>query len=418
MSQNSLTEIIEQPEVIIDERGNFVMETNSFALWRFNMPLSLQQQRIFFWVFSMVGKDEPINAIATYKISIPEMSRYLNIDQKSFKRNITKVVSDFDEIDLHYNPPATVNVGDTILEKGFGVFDKISITKSEPNIIQVRLTPSFRERIIKMKKFHEIEYPIKTIMHIKSRYTTPLYTHLIALISIQREKLAMQGRPPQNRYTIALAAQELRDIMQFEGSTSKFNQSVLPSVMRDLDSTELAFDRDDPQVVKQGKTITEYIFHVKVITSTEAPIFVKSVLAEGVDSDIPGMDYIIGKLKLMGVADSFCKRVRFDNDRIRAWGNLLYSILPAHGGRSARYFNAAYTEDYYASCGKPIPYVFRCVTSDPECAWFTDGDEFIQALDNEYDRSGWDNSPSFTDEMYKHLMRTKEVSGKILPQRK
>ena len=415
MSESS-TEIKKIPTVVVSERGNFIMETNSFALRQFNVSLSLLQQRLFYWVFAMVKGDEPIEAQATYKVSMSQMAWVVGNSAKALKYNMKKVVDSMDELNLKYNPPIVLDSNENIMEKSFGVFDKVWISKDEPDAVQVRLTPSFREQVIKMKKQHDIEYPIKTIMQMESAYAIPLYIHLIALVSLEREKNAESGDVSSNYYTISITKENLFQVIGYNGVAGQFNRSILPVIMKNLKETELVFDGDDPEIVKDGRSVAKYVFHVRVATAIGNEIFTKTLLRPGTDNDIPPMDYILTKLKELKVNAPFIKRVRYDNDRVRAWSNYLYTLCNAKVITGA-YFNKAYGDDYYhnekGGNTKALPALFMAMTMEEKARKFWEKDEYLLNMKQEYERLGlYEFAPnSFASELAKHARRNQERHG-------
>ena len=267
-----------------------------------------------------------------------------------------------------------------------------------------------------MKKQHDIEYPIKTIMRMESAYAIPLYIHLIALVSMEREKYAANGDLNPNYYTIAITKDTLFDVIGYDGVPGQFNRSILPVVMKNLRETELVFDGNDPEIIKQGRSVSHYVFHVRVATSIGNEIFTKPLLKPGTDNDIPPMDYIVSKLRELKVNPPFIKRVQYDNDRFRAWSNYLYTLCNAKT-ISGAYFNKAYGEDYYHSekggVSKAVPALFMAMTMEERARKYWEHDEYLIGMKQEYERQGFYlfAPNSFSEELAKHAKRHQERQG-------
>lgn len=387
----------EEKDLIIKEPSKFIAETTSFALKNFDATLTIQQQKLYYWTVSMVKKGEDPEKQAVYQVSISDMAKAMGIVTRSLRRNMKNTVAKLQEMNLRLTSTELSDSGD--INVSFGIFQSISIKKENPDIINIRLMYDFRKKIIQMKSVHDIEYPTRTILNLKSKYSIPFYVYIIAAISLEREK---GNYPPNGCYAIVISKKELIRVMHYESGINKFNSQTIPTVLNDLmEHSELIFNSDDPEKIKApGNVITGYVFHVRVNTSISKPIFANRRLAIEMGEDIPDMEYIQSKLAEMGVSESLRKRIRLDNKPRRVWGNLLYTWYFV--GNSAKYFNVAYHEDYLGD--RDIPSLLMALVSEkPEYL----RDDMVRELDIEYSRNGMETNKSFIEELVKHFKKRK-----------
>ena len=379
-----------------------IKETTEFSIGMLNTKLSLQQKRIFYWVFSMVTADENPNAFYKYNININEMASIINTDPSTFRRNIAKVVEQMDILELNYNPPVLMNTDDgRLVDKSFGIFDQMWIDRDDPNTIKIVLTTGFRRKVIAMKKRYDLEFPLQTILQMNSPYAIDLYTLLISEAAVQRDKSLQEGKLIDS-FAIKISKERLLNFLNYKGRTSDFNKVVIPNILNNLKSTEILLDADDPVIERRGNRILSYTFHVRVNTSREKKIFAKSVMSYSIESGLPKMEYLLDKLKEIGVGKSLLKKCRAENDRNRLWGNYLYTLYCV--GPQAKYFNAAYNNNYLESVGGNASMMFKIFINEPECHRYWKDDELMQCMKDESDSS----ELGFYDELRKQIALAEE----------
>ena len=373
-----------------------IAETSSFALRNLDADLSTQQQKLYYWIIALVQKEENPEDEIEYSVSISDFAKAMGVKPNGLRRNMKETVSSMAEMNLKLMPYHESKDGD--INVVFGIFQELTILAEDPNTISVRLNYAFRKKIIEMKRQHDIEYPTSTILGLKSKYSIRLYVYIIALLALRRE----QGDIPLNgQYVIEIFKDDMYKALSFTGEGKYFNASILKTMMKDLsDHSELVFDSNDPVIRKEGNKVISYKFHVSLHTSLDKPFYVKQVAT----GDIPPMEYLLGRLKEMGVAESLIKNIKLHNDRSRIWGNLLYTWYQQ--GQNARYFNSAYHDDYFANLATEHKYLFRLVMENKPL--FLKDDEYINFLEQEYDKEGLSPAPSFMEELYRKIKARRE----------
>lgn len=394
----------ESQQLFIDvyKNSKSVTETTEFAIGMLNTKLSLQQKRIFYWVFSMVTADENPNALYKYNISISEMASIIGTRPSSLKCNMAKVVDQMDILELNYNPPMLMDTDDgRIVDKSFGIFDQLWIDKDDPDTIKIILTTGFRRKVIAMKKRYDLEFPLHTILQMSSPYAIDLYTLLISEAALQRDKSLQEGKL-ENSFVIKISKDKLFDFLNYKGRTSDFNNVIIPTILKNLCNTEILLDSEDPYIERKGNSVVSYTFHVRVNTTREKKIFAKSVMSYSIESGLPKMEYLLDKLKEIGVGKSLLKKCRAENDRNRLWGNYLYTLYCV--GPQAKYFNAAYNNNYLESVGGNASMMFKIFINEPECRRYWKDDELMQCMKDESDSS----ELGFYDELRKQIALAEE----------
>ena len=395
---------IEQAKFIeVYRNGKAVRETTEFAVGVLNTKLTLQQKRIFYWVFSMVAADEEIDALYKYNISINDMAALMNTDPSTLKRNMAQVVSHMDILNLNYDPPMLANTPDgRLVEKSFGIFDQVWIDKYDPDTIKIILTTGFRRKVIMMKKRFDLEFPLRTIMQMSSVHAIDLYTLLMSEAAMQRDNTLSNGELIDS-FVITIGKDKLFGYLNFTGRTSDFNNITLPVIIKNLKNSEILLDANDPVIERKGNRIISYTFHVRVHTTIENRIFAKSALDYSVENGMPKLDYLLDKLRKMGVGEALVKKCRAQNDRARIWGNYLYTLYCV--GKKPAYFNSAYNNQYFEEVTGGNPeLMFRVFIEEPGCHKYWKDDELMcQLKDYNVYKDG-----SFFDDLRKKIALAEE----------
>jgi hypothetical protein len=376
-------------------QNKFLMESNSFALSEFDKPLTLLQMRLYYMSVGLIERGEDPEAQVAYKLNLADMARMLEVSPKSFKSNMRCSVEKMKEANVGL---VTDMDGKRVFM--FGIYQSVEVPLDDPNSILIRFNYNFRKKILEMKKVHDIEYPLSTLFAMNSKYSIPLYVNIIAEFSIQRDT----NPNYEGQYDLYFSKERLIRIFHYDGPIDDFKRKALQPAVKGLDNTEVCIKKITPE--KQGRTVIGYTFTVMIATSPEKQIFVKPILTEESDWDIPTMDYLSNKLLSFGVSEQLVNKIRLSNDRVRTWNNMLYTWFQV--GNSAKYFNKAYHEDYFKSVGTSTRWMFRCLTfAKPEYRQ----DEMIRYIDEQYDRLSVDKNPHFIDELVKHMKRMKERHG-------
>lgn len=386
--------------------ANDIRETVDFALLELNQPLTLLQQKLFYMSIAAVGKNEDAEKAMLYKIDIRNVAALTNTDIKSLRQNLKRVVTEMNNMatTLNLRSPVMLDT-DGKLKVMYGIYQGMEIDKEDTNNILIRLNYYFRKQILRMKKEYDIEYPLKSIMRLKGgNFTIPLYIYLIAEMAITREKMTTE-QSLDSRYDIFIEREDLLRKLNYTNKVGLFNVRTLPTVCNEINKcTELNIINAMPDIIKAGKTVTGYIFHLKINTSKETPIFTRSLLKSRLDL-VPDMEYLTYRLKSMGVADSTIKHYQAERnpDRLRIWGNMLYTWHMA-GDNQPRYYKKAYSENYFnIVCGNDVEKIFRLVMlNNPQIA-----DEYMRSIDNEYTKRGVPANPNFIKDLLLRLSNEK-----------
>jgi len=101
----------------------------------------------------------------------------------------------------------------------------------------------------------------------------------------------------------------------------------------------------------------------------------------------------------MGADKSLVGSMKLHNDRSRAWRNILYTLIQK--GRNGRYLNAAFRNDYAKEYS--TEHLVRVLAElHPEYQ-----DDYINQLNQEYDKQGMPSSPSFLEQLVKNITKKK-----------
>ena len=378
------------------KENHTLQETNNFALLQFDKPLTLLQQKLYYLSAALIKNGEDPNIDTVYYININDMAKITNTTPYTLKVNMKRVVDDIRTSSFGLQP--IFKTEDKKIAHIISVYQTVFEDPDNPYLIGVRFNFDFRKKILEMKKIHDIEYPVKTIMELHSKYAIPLYVYLIAKVSVIRDQ---EGDTEGNgRFHIRVPKDELQQVLKYDSTPKTFHSRALYPACENINkvSSELFIEGDRPEAIKQGKAIVEYIFHVRVTTTISKPIFSKSLFPLD-EFGIPGWDYITDKARGMGADKSFIATMKLSQDRARAWRSILYTLL--RNGKSARYLNKAFQEDY----GKKydIRLLVRVLVSTcPEHV-----DDYIRQLDYEYGKNGVPDNPGFIEELLKHIGRRK-----------
>ena len=374
-----------------------IPESSGFALLEFDQALDPLQQKLYYMAVASVDKNEDPEAQALYRLDIAKMADFSGVGLRTLRRNLESVVASLNDMDIKLR---SAYVEDGKLKVMFGIFQGLEIDLDDPNSISVRFNYDFRKQILKMKREYDIEYPTKTIMKLSGKFSIPLYTYLIAEAAIIREKRSLSEM--SDLFIIRVDKDALLRRLNYTNTIGMFNNRALPLAIKDLnENSEIYIEDGMPKVIKQGRSIVAYEFRVRITTSIEKPIFSRSLLESRYDL-VPEMEYLMHRLKEMGLAPSHIKHFQAEAtpNRFRIWGNMLYTWYCV-GDKQPAYFRKSYDQDwFYESCHNSTEKLFRLVvTEKPEVV-----DGYMRALHEEYTKRGlYRDDPSFVNDILKHF---------------
>jgi hypothetical protein len=305
-----------------------------------------------------------------------------------------RVVQAFTETNV--NLRTAINIGDSKTAIVLGIYQSIILDRNDPYQVEIRFNYDFRKKMLEMKKIHDIQYPVKTILDLHSKYAISLYVFLIASASALRDEFGISN----GKYDIAVTKSRLLQVMQYDKSPGVFHQRALLPACDNLNKdSEIYIENGKPEFIKKGNAIVEYVFHIRITTSIQKPIFSKSLLQETLGFDLPQWDYLAEKAAWMGADKSLVGSMKLHNDRSRAWRNILYTLIQK--GRNGRYLNAAFRNDYAKEYS--TEHLVRVLAElHPEYQ-----DDYINQLNQEYDKQGMPSSPSFLEQLVKNITKKK-----------
>lgn len=387
------------------EKDRAIMESNAFALLEFDKALTMLQQKLYYMAMAEVRRGEDPESQVMYRLDISSMADLNDTPIRNIRKSVKRVVPQLADMNVKLR---TSYVESGKLHILFNIFQEIAIDLHNPNIVDVRFNYEFRKQILKMKKEHDIEYPTRTIMSLRGKYSISIYTYLIAEASLIRNDRSLNTEDSFNEnYIIEVTKEKLFARLNYTAPLGDFNRRILPEMVTDLNNhSELYIS--DYDIIRNGRTVEKYRFHIHIETTIKTPIFSRSLLSNTNDM-VPPMEYLEKRLREIGVGESIIKKFQIQKhpDRARIWTNLLYTWL--WQGRNPRYFNAAYTNDYFRNTeSASLERLFRVVAM--RCPQFMD--DYMKSIDDEYTKRGVPYNPEFVDEAIKHLQNYKKRASR------
>ena len=370
------------------------METNSFALLEFDSPMTQNQQKLYYLSASLIRKGDDPEENQLYTIDIRDMARAMEVTPASLKNSLNKVVDIFTESNVKLRTAFDIDEKHTAVI--LGIYQTIVVDKDDPYTINIRFNYDFRKKMLEMKKVHDIEYPVQTILDLDGKYAISLYVFLIANASVIRDEQHITD----GRYDISVTKERLMQALQFEGTNKNFTNKLLLAVKNLNERSEIYIENGTPEIIKKGRSISEYIFHIRITTTISNPIFSKSILKPGELYEIPEWDYLMEKAKFIGADESFRKRMRISNDRRRCWKSILYTLIMV--GRRGAYLNPAFSENW----AKPYSIQHLIRTLKEMSSQYTD--EYIDGLAEEYQKHGDKVGTGFFSKLYEQMQQERK----------
>ena len=317
-----------------------ISKTKGFALARYSKDMTLLQRRILAVALSQILATDSVDQ--AYTVNVKELAGILDLNKQTLSRNITMAAKTMIE-----------NNQTIYFEKEDGWLSTVlidSVERKDSYNFEIKFGSKLMPILLEMKKKYDIIYPLKSTLSFKSKYSHLLYDFLLA-------KAADIGNPPEGLYSVEISAKDLINVLGFKTKSprslmSQLNVTGLAPAIKDLNEySDIRIEDNGPEILRDKTGIIGYIFRFKLknseislVAAKEQMQLLNNIYSPG---DLPPWDLLCKEMKKMGVSDSFVKRVEFEDKTLRAWKNILYTII--HGDSNPKYFNKAYNEDYASS---------------------------------------------------------------------
>lgn len=317
-----------------------ISKTKGFALARYSKDMTLLQRRMLAVALSQIRATDSVNQ--AYTVNVKELAGILDLNKQTLSRNITMAAKTMIE-----------NNQTIYFEKEDGWISSVlidSVERKDSYNFEIKFGTKLMPILLEMKKKYDIIYPLKNTLSFKSKYSHLLYDFLLA-------RAADVEKPSNGIYSIEVSAKDLLSILSFKTKSerslmSQFNATAINVAVKDLNEfSEICILKDGPDIIRDKTGIVGYIFNftiknaeMSLVAAKEQMQILNNIYSPG---DLPPWDLLCKEMKKMGVSDSFIRRVEFEDKTLRAWKNILYTII--HGDSNPKYFNKAYNEDYAAA---------------------------------------------------------------------